>query len=334
MRAVLLPDYNANLIRAIKSLEIVDKDIPRPGEGQVLVKMAAAPCNPSDIAFMRGGYNIRKPVPTVPGFEGTGEVVSSGGGAKADSLLGKRVSCFSQGNEDGTWAEFAVTSADSCIELIEGMPVEQASALCVNPFTAFALYQFVLGKDAKAFIQNGASGQVGQFLRNLARKDGIRVINVVRKDEHVTELKEAGEEYVINMRDEDYPAQLIEMAGELGPTVAFDAVSGEIAGMMFKAMPAGSDLVVYGALSGEPVRSLDAMDIIFKEKIVRGFNLNDWKEAIGEEKYLEISQRIQELVLNGTLETRIKVAYRLSDAQNALMTYIRDMSGGKVLLEV
>ena len=333
MRSIVLPDYNTNIIRAIRSLEVQERPVPEPAEGEVLIKLEAAPINPSDIAFIRGGYNIRKPVPTVPGFEGTGKVVASGGGKFADDLEGKRVSCFSQGEEDGTWAEYIVVAADSCIEIREDLPPEQAGVLCVNPFTAYALFQFVRGKDAMAFIQNAAAGQVGRFLGNLARRERIDTIHIVRKKEHVDELKAGGEKHVLCSTDEDFTDKLEELSSKLMPTVAFDAVSGKISGEMFNAMPAGSDLVTYGALSGEPISKIDPMDIIFKNKIIRGFNLNDWKEAAGERKYHELTERIQKLVMEGLLSTRIRKIYPMKDVQAALMDYIRDMSAGKAILK-
>jgi len=72
MKAVILPTYNNNLIRALIGMKIEERSIPEPSEGQVQIKMEAAPCNPSDIAFLRGGYNVVKPLPCIPGFEGCG----------------------------------------------------------------------------------------------------------------------------------------------------------------------------------------------------------------------------------------------------------------------
>ena len=86
MKAIVLPDYNANIIRAMKSLEVREQKIPQPGPGQALIKVAAAPCNPSDIAFMRGGYNISKPVPVIMGFECSGTVVDTGSDPKASEF--------------------------------------------------------------------------------------------------------------------------------------------------------------------------------------------------------------------------------------------------------
>ena len=70
MKSVVLPDYNANLIRALIGMKIKEKPIPVPSKDEVLIEMLAAPCNPSDIAFLMGGYNIKKPTPCIPGFEG------------------------------------------------------------------------------------------------------------------------------------------------------------------------------------------------------------------------------------------------------------------------
>jgi NADPH:quinone reductase-like Zn-dependent oxidoreductase len=77
MRAIQLEKYHEDLAAAIRSLCVVSKQVPRPGPGQVLVRMEAAPCNPSDLLFLQGLYGVKKPLPTVPGWEGAGTVVSS-----------------------------------------------------------------------------------------------------------------------------------------------------------------------------------------------------------------------------------------------------------------
>ncbi|MDZ7743615.1 MAG: alcohol dehydrogenase catalytic domain-containing protein [Bacteroidota bacterium] len=99
----------------------------------MLVKMEAAPINPSDIAFMQGGYNIKKTTPCVPGFEGTGVVVKAGDDTEARQLLAKKVSCFSQQDADGTWAEYFITRAQDCIPLNEHMPSRAGRLFCDQP---------------------------------------------------------------------------------------------------------------------------------------------------------------------------------------------------------
>lgn len=331
MKAIILPDYNANIIRAMKGLVVQDIKIPEPGEKQVLIKVIAAPCNPSDIAFMRGGYGIRKPVPVVMGFECAGQVVETGSDPGAKALLGKRVSCFSQGMGHGTWAEYFVGDYNDCLPLMDETPIEQAAALCINPFTAYALVEIARKRKARAIIQNGASGQVGIFIRRLAAIQRISVINLVRKEEHVTMLMDQGEKYVLSLADPDSFSRLAQYARELKATVAFDAVGGDISGMILNSMPAGSELVIYGGLSGKPAGMFNTLDIIFDKKIITGYNLADWREEIGEERFLQISEELQDLIIHGMMQTRIQEEFPLEQVQLAMEQYIRNMSSGKIL---
>jgi NADPH:quinone reductase len=333
MRAIILPDYNANIIRAMKSLRVANLDIPRPDGSQVLIKVSAAPCNPSDIAFMRGGYNIQKPVPAVMGFECTGIVVETGGDPNARDLKGKRVSCFSQGIEQGTWAEYFLTDYKNCLPVRDEIDDEQAATFCINPFTAFALFEMAINKKAGAIIQNGASGQVGIFIRTLAKRRQIPVINLVRKEEHIKELHEAGEKHVLNLGNPGCEANLRKLALENNATIAFDAVAGDTSGMILSAMPPGSELIVYGGLSGKPVGMLLPLDIIFKAKIIRGFNLGDWKTSVGEEYFQKVSEELQELMTTRILFTRIQGVFSLEEVQLAMELYIRNMSSGKILFQ-
>ncbi|MCK9400466.1 MAG: zinc-binding dehydrogenase [Bacteroidales bacterium] len=333
MKAIILPEYNANVIRAMKSLQVSDLDIPKPKGSQVLIKVAAAPCNPSDIAFMRGGYNIQKPVPAVMGFECTGTIVETGEDPFARQMKSKRVSCFSQGTENGTWAEYFLTDYKNCLPVRDELDDEQAAAFCINPFTAFALFNMAIEKKAGAIIQNGASGQVGIFIRTLAKKRQIPVINLVRKEEHIKELSEAGEKYVLNLSDPQCEASLQKLALKNHATIAFDAVAGDTSGMILGAMPPGSELIVYGGLSGKPVGMINPLDIIFKGKTISGFNLGDWKTEVGEDHFQKVSEELQDLMIWGILATRIQGVFSLEEVQQAMEQYIRNMSSGKILFQ-
>ena len=91
-------------------------------------------------------------------------------------------------------------------------------------------------------------------------------------------------------------------------------------------------LYLYGALAGRNLSEIPALDIIFRNKIIRGFNVNEWKDEIGKDKFKLLSGHIQDLILDGTIKTRIQGKFQLEDFGAALMQYIRNMSEGKVLL--
>src|ERR1700692_309998 len=115
MRAVQLSAYDGRP----ESISIIEMPVPRPGPGEVLVRVHASPLNPSDDLFVRGLYGFRKPLPAVPGFEGSGTVVEAGRGALTRFLNGKRVACTAAGANiaGGMWAEYVVVPAPFCVPL-------------------------------------------------------------------------------------------------------------------------------------------------------------------------------------------------------------------------
>src|SRR5436190_23959053 len=113
MRAVVLEAYGDP--RSVLTAREIPK--PEPKAGQVLVRMEASPINPSDVVFVEGDYGVRKPLPTVPGFEGAGTVVAANAGLYGRWLMGKRVACVAPEDGPGTWAEFMACSAASCVPL-------------------------------------------------------------------------------------------------------------------------------------------------------------------------------------------------------------------------
>jgi NADPH:quinone reductase-like Zn-dependent oxidoreductase len=161
----------------------------------------------------------------------------------------------------------------------------------------------------------------------------IPVINLVRKEEHIKALHDAGEKFVLNMNDPSFETDLQAIANKHDATIAFDAVAGDTSGTILNAMPPGSELVIYGGLSGKPIGLINPLDIIFKSKTIRGFNLGDWKIEVGEKKFEEVSDQLQYLMIKRILSTRIQCTFKLSQVQPALEQYIRNMSSGKILFQ-
>ena len=130
MKAVVLTGPN--------TWEVSEVPKPKPQKGQVLIKMAYSPINPSDLAFLTGEYGLKKGFPIVPGLEGSGVVESSGGGFVANRLKGKNVACSAPTTGNGTWAEYMVTEATKCVDLSPQVGLDQGAMLFVNPLTALA----------------------------------------------------------------------------------------------------------------------------------------------------------------------------------------------------
>ena len=331
MQAVMLPAYQDNIIRAMRSLEIKEVPIPELNEDEVLVEIEAASVNPSDLAFIQGGYNIKKELPAIPGFEGAGTVVSTGKNDNARCLSGKRVSFFSQSDRGGAWASHIPVRVSDCIEIDASLSLEQAACLSVNPITAYAMVEEAKKTGTHSIIQNAAAGQVGKFINVLAEMEGIQVINIVRKEE---QLNDSGYRHILWSQQEGFRERLSKMAAELGAHVAYDAVGGDQTGYILGAMPENSTLFLYGALGARTLSEIPASDIIFKMKSVRGFNMNEWKENLSRQEFITISEKIQLLITCKQLITEIQAVFRLADYEKALMQYIRNMSAGKVLLKV
>ncbi|MBE0638664.1 MAG: alcohol dehydrogenase catalytic domain-containing protein [Bacteroidales bacterium] len=331
MKALIIDAYNSNLIRAMQAMKLMEIPMPQPDENHVLIKIELTPVNPSDIAFLRGGYNISRPLPAIPGFEGTGKIVETGSGVDK-SFVGRRVSFFSQ-SEYGTWAEYTVIRLSDCIFLNNDLSVEQASCLFVNPFTARGMFDHILTNGHQALIQSAAMGQIGQFIRYFARESNLPVINLVRKDVHVEMLQAEGEQFVLNMTNEKFQDDLARMATALNASAALDAVGGELTGKILNAMPKGSELILYGGLSGIPVGQMDPLEIIFKNKVLWGFNLGDWLNDLSDIRLSKISDEIQTLFIQKKLETKIQQIFPLENFYGGLRKYISNMSGGKVLFQ-
>jgi NADPH:quinone reductase len=332
-RAIELPSYNANILRAILGLKVVEKHFDSLPHDQLLIKMEAAPCNPSDIAFLLGGYNIVKPLPAVPGFEGTGTVIAAGTESGAESLVGKRVCCFSQSQNDGSWAEYIMVKNNQILLVDDRLTTEQAAMFFVNPFTAFGLFEIALAKKSKAILMNAAGGRVPEFLKVFANRHGIRTIGIVRKTKTAKSLLENGWDAVLVSTEENFTEALQTKIDEMDIDIAFDAVGGEQTGLIANFLPEGGELVVYGGLSGKEIGGIDSIPFIFRELTVKGFNLNNWLFHAENEKIMQASDVITTMLLSGEVKNPVSIQVEMEEITKGLKHYLGTMSEGKMLLK-
>ena len=313
------------------ALKIEQLPIPRPGSGELLIKMDAAPVNPSDLALLAGGY-VERSYPFTPGLEGSGTVVAAGSGLFPRLRLGKRVACSPQHAGDGTWASFMLTSAMNVAPLPKNISSEQGSMMLVNPMTAMAFIQVAREEKHRAIINNAAASSLGKMLIRLALRQGIPLINIVRKEEQLDALRKMGATHVLNSSSESFNADLKALAEELGATLILDAVTGSQSSLLLDAAPKGSTLIAYARLSGEAILA-DPGTIMNGEKNIRGFLLGNWLQTRSLLFKLKFISRVKN-ALNGDLSSHINRTYPLENAEEAIAYYREHMSEGKILLKI
>src|SRR5262245_6746813 len=325
MTAVVLDSYTG-----VDALRIERRPVPEPGPNQVLVKIAATPINPSDLAFLEGLYGFKKPTPVVPGFEGSGTVVSVGSGMMGRYLHGKRVACVSQEQGDGVWAEYMVTTTSLALPLDPSVSLEQGAMSVVNPLTAMAFLTLAKEGRHKVIVQTAAASALGQMVNRLCKSEGVQIINIVRREAQMELLKEQGVEIVLNSTDTNFSQHLRDICQQYQSRIAFDAVAGPLTSQLLQAMPSHSKVIVYGGLSYEAAQA-DPGQLIFEGKSIEGFWLTTWLSKKNFLQRLAIWQRAQKLIMTD-LKSEIRKQYPLNEVQNAIKEYRSQMTGGKILL--
>lgn len=327
MKALVLNGYGSD-----DKIEFAETNMPDPQANEVLVQVKAAPVNPSDLIFISGKNPGARKVPLIPGFEGSGIVVKSGGGARADELVGKRVSFRAKPNHGGSWAEFAVTDADKCIPLLPEVSLVQGSMLQVNPLTAWSLVDCAQKAGHHCAIQNAAASALGRMVIRFAAKRKLDLINIVRRPEQVKILADLGGSNVCDSSEPDFENQLSSLSSQLGATVAFDAIAGDATQQLLKVMAQQSEVWVYGGLSGAP-SVVDPILLIYGQRSVRGFWGPPAFYALDENEFAAGIAEIQGGMSN-IFGSEVKATYPLQDFRKGLDLYRSEMTGGKVLFSM
>lgn len=244
-------------------LSLAEVAVKAPSANDVVIRIEAAPLNPSDLGLLFGAADLAsvrltgsaaRPVVTadVPvaamkamagrlgesmpvGNEGAGVVVAAGSSPEAQALLGRNVAVLG----GGMYAQYRCIAADQCLLLPDGTTPAEGASCFVNPLTALGMVETMRREGHTALVHTAAASNLGQMLNRICQQDGIGLVNVVRSEAQANLLRRLGAPHVCNSSSPDFVQALTAALAVTGATLAFDAIGGgRLAGQILGAMEA------------------------------------------------------------------------------------------------
>jgi NADPH:quinone reductase len=257
-----------SLVRADQTLEVYLElvDVPAPGPAQVVIRVEAAPVNPSDIGLLFDGADMaaatssgppERPVVTAPvpaaamralalrvgspvpaGNEGAGTVVAAGTADAASALLGRVVAVAG----GAMYTQYRCVDASLCLLLPEGTTAAEGASSFVNPLTALGMVETMRREGHKGLVHTAAASNLGQMLNRLCIEEDVPLVNIVRRPEQEGILRSLGATYVCNSTSATFMDQLTDALTQTSATLAFDAVGGgKLANQILTCMEAAAN---------------------------------------------------------------------------------------------
>jgi NADPH:quinone reductase len=355
----------------VLELSLAEVPVPTPGADEVVLRVEAAPINPSDIGLLFGAADLgtvratgpaSRPVVTaaIPeramkamagrlgqslpvGNEGAGTVVAAGSSAAAQALLGKRVA----GLGGAMYAQYRALPIEQCLTLPEGASAADGASCFVNPLTALGMVETMKREGHKALVHTAAASNLGQMLNRICQKDGVPLVNIVRKPEQEALLRGQGAKYVCNMAAPDFIDSLTAALEATGATIAFDATGGgKLAGQILGAMEAAlarkaTEYSRYGTSTHKQVYlygGLDTSPTEFTRNFGMAWGMGGWLlfpflQRIGPMAAQQLKSRVA-AELKTTFASHYSREIGLAEALSpeAIAVYGQRSTGGKYLI--
>lgn len=300
-----------SLVKPDGELEIslIDAPFPVPAPDEVVLRVEATPINPSDLGMLFGAADLAtvkvsgsaaRPVVTarIPersmramagrvghrmpvGNEGAGVVVEAGASPAAQALLGRTVAAMG----GAMYAQYRCVKAEQCLVLPEGTPPADGASCFVNPLTALGMVETMRREGHSALVHTAAASNLGTMLNRICLKDGVALVNVVRRPEQEALLRGLGAKHVCSTASPTFTEDLTTALAETGATIAFDATGGgRLAGQILACMEAALNRTAkeysrYGSSTHKQVYlygSLDTSPTEFSRNFGMAWGIGGW----------------------------------------------------------
>jgi mitochondrial enoyl-[acyl-carrier protein] reductase / trans-2-enoyl-CoA reductase len=301
-------------------------DVGAPGPDEVVIEVLAFPINPADLLTITGGYAVRPQLPATLGAECVGRIAAVGANVQHLALRDRVINL---GRDN--WCERRKVPAAQALKVPAQADVLQLAMLKVNPATALLMLRsYVDLQPGDWVIQDAANSGVGTNLIRLARADGIRTVNVVRREPVTRPLSAIGADVVV-VDGDDLAERVRAATGGAPIRLAIDAIGGAMVLRLADCLAEGGTVVNYGLLSGQPCQ-LGAHHTIFKGITLTGFwlqkALTSMARADLDALYADLASR----VADGTLQVEVEATYPIEEIKAALAHAEREGRSGKILV--
>jgi NADPH:quinone reductase-like Zn-dependent oxidoreductase len=370
-----LPDIALELRSLVTSdgaleLSLHEVPVPTPGANEVLVRVEASPINPSDLGLLVASADMttatvsgtpERPIVTASlgeaslgalsarldkslpvGNEGAGTVVAAGASPAAQALIGRSVAIAG----GAMYSQYRAVDPSACLVLPEGATAREGASSFVNPMTALGMTETMRREGHSGLVHTAAASNLGQMLVRLCQKDGIPLVNVVRRPEQEKLLRSLGAAYVLNSASPSFGTDLVEALRETSATLAFDATGGgTLASQILNGMEAANStaseysrygsnvhkqLYIYGALDTSPTVLTRNFGMAWG---IGGWLLTSFFQSAGAETFGRLRARVAaELTTTFASSYTREVSLTGMLNPNAFNEYVKQATGEKFLV--
>lgn len=308
-------------------VECIDADDPpAPGAGEVALDVLAFPINPADLLTLEGRYAVRPPLPARIGAECVARVRAIGE-AVEDLRAGDLVIPLDRDN----WVQRKVTKASRLIKAPAGVDPLQLAMLKVNPPTAYLMMtKFADLAQGDWLVQTAANSGVGHCLIQLAKAEGLKTVNIVRRQGLADELTRLGADLVL-VDGPDLAARITAATGGAPIRLAIDAVGGEQIVRFGDALEDEALVINYGRLSGENPQ-LSGHQCVFKRLWLTGFWLTPWLQKLSRHEVAALYAGLAGRIADGTLRVNVEATFPIEQIKQAVAHSNAYRRTGKVLV--
>jgi len=291
----------------------VERPVPAPGEGEVLIKVAAAGVNRPEVMQRMGMYPPPPGAPSILGMEVSGTIVAIGADVPRE-MMGQPVCALIAG---GAYAEYAVAPLGTCLPVPEALSMAEAAAMPETLFTVWTnLFERAFAAEGDTVLVHGGTSGIGTMAVALANLFGLTIIVTCGSDEKCDAIRKLGADHAINYKTEDFVARVAEITGGKGVQVVLDMVGGDYVPRNLKCL-AEEGRHVSIAVQGGLMATIPVFEVMRRRLTLTGSTLRprsvEFKTMVAD----ELARTVWPFAAEGKLKPVIDATFPLSDAAGA-----------------